>query len=131
MRALGRFLGRILFWSYDRGTVPYDLLVIGIVAFVFFSPRTWFHDQPDSGPQPQQAQVGCVAEDAPSKDLRCRVDAHALFPSQRSPELQEKVHEVLRINAVQLNGKTFQIVQIEPVLNEAGGVLYYDVSVRP
>ena len=131
MRAIGRFFARILFWSHDRGTVPYDLLVIAIIAFVFLSPRRWFHDQPDAGPQPQQTQVSCVADDTSGKELRCRVDAHLLFPPQHSPELQEKAHEVLRINAAPLKGKTFQIVQIQPVLSEDGGVLYYDVTVRP
>jgi hypothetical protein len=129
MRAIVRFFGRLLFWSHDRGTIPYDLLVIAIVAFVFLSPPRWFHDQPDTGPQPQQTQVNCVAQ--AGKDLRCRVDAHFLLPPQKWPELQEKAHEVLRTNAAELKGKTFQIVQIQPVVGEDGGVQYYEVSVRP
>ncbi len=129
MRAIGGFLGRILFWSHDRGTVPYDLLVIAIIAFVFLSPRRWFHDQPDTGPAPQQTQVSCATE--AGSELRCRIDAHFLLPPQKWPELQEKAHEVLRINAAPLKGKTFQIVQIQPVLSEGGGVLYYEVTVRP
>jgi len=131
MRAIVRFLGRILFWSHDRGTIPYDLLVIAIVAFVFLSPRRWFHDQPDAGTLPQQALVSCLQDESSGPELRCRVDAHLLFPPQRSPELQEKAHEVLRTNAPELKGKTFQIVQIQPVVGEDGGVLYYEVSVRP
>jgi hypothetical protein len=131
MRAIGRFFARILFWSYDRGTVPYDLLVIAIVAFVFLSPRRWFHDQPDIGPLPQQARVSCLKDQPQDQELLCRVDAHLLFPPQRSPELQEKAHEVLRNNAAELKGKTFQIVQIQPVVGEDGAVMYYDVSVRP
>jgi hypothetical protein len=131
MRALGRFFAQLLFWNHERGTVAYDLLVIAIVAFVFLSPRRWFHEEPDIGLLPQQTQVSCLKGDSPGKQMRCRVDAHLLSPPQRSPELQEKAHEVLRTNAAELKGKTFQIVQIQPVLGEDGGVLYYDVSVRP
>lgn len=131
MRAIGRFFGRILFWSYDRGTVPYDLLVMAIVAFVFLSPRRWFHDEPEVGPLAPQTQVSCLKEDSLGQGLRCRVDAHLLNPLERSPELQEKAHEVLRTNAAALKGQTFQIVKIQPVLGKNGGVLYYDVSVRP
>jgi hypothetical protein len=44
--------------------------------------------------------------------------------------LQEKAHEVLRANAAELKGRTFQIDQIQPVLGTDGGVLYYEVSVK-
>ena len=131
MRAIGRFIGRILFWSHDRGTVPYDLLVIAIVAFVFLSPRRWFHDEPDNGPLPQQTLVSCLPSASSGKELRCRVDAQLLFPPQRSPELQEKAHEILRTNAAELKGRTFQIEKIQPVVSEDGSVRYYDVYVKP
>ena len=131
MRAIGRFFGHILFWSHDRGTIPYDLLVIAIVAFVFLSPRGWFHDQPDVGPLLQQALVSCTQDDSSGKELRCRVDAHLLTPPERSPELQEKAHEILQNNAAELKGRTFQVVQIQKVLGEDGRVQYYDVFVRP
>lgn len=131
MGVLGRFFGRVLFWSHDRGTIPYDILVIAIVAFVFLSPRRWFHDQPDVGPLPQQALVSCLQNQSSPAELRCHVDVQLLFPPQRSPELQEKAHEVLRLHAAELKGKTFQVVQIEPIVGEDGGVLYYEVSVRP
>lgn len=37
-----------LFWTYERGTWQYDLMVALILAFIFFTPRAWFHDQPAS-----------------------------------------------------------------------------------
>lgn len=129
MRKFWRALGSIFFWSYDRGTVPYDLLVIAIVLFVFLSPRRWFHDQPDAGVPTQGSSVLCQ-EDAAAGKLRCRVAAQLLSPPQISPQLQEKAHEVLRANAAELKGRTFQIDQIQPVLGTDGGVLYYEVSVK-
>jgi hypothetical protein len=32
----------IFFWSYSRGTIPYDVLCGLILAFVFFVPRACF-----------------------------------------------------------------------------------------
>ena len=131
MRSVWQFLGRILFWRYDRGTVPYDLLVIVIVAFVFLSPRRWFHDQPDIVTPSQQTPVVCLAEGTSTAKLRCRVDASLLPRSERPPELQERVHELLRTRAAELKGRTFAIEQIQPVPGDDGAVLYYDVSVKP
>ncbi len=131
MRAIGHFFGRILFWSYDRGTLPYDFLVLAIVLFVFLSPRRWFHDQPETGQLSQASAVHCQEGEPPTGQLHCRVEAQLLTPPQRSLELQRKAHEVLSANAAQLTGRTFEIVQIQPVVGEDGSLLYYVVSVKP
>ena len=49
MRTLWRGIVRTIFWSYDRGSWPYDVLVVAIVIFVLATPRSWFHDRPQSG----------------------------------------------------------------------------------
>ena len=49
MRTLWRGLVRIVFWSFERGTLPYDVAVAVIVVFVLFSPRSWFNDRPATG----------------------------------------------------------------------------------
>jgi CDP-diacylglycerol--glycerol-3-phosphate 3-phosphatidyltransferase len=35
---------RAFFWRDERTTVPYDLLVIAILAFVWLTPPDWLHD---------------------------------------------------------------------------------------
>jgi len=35
-------LYRIIVWSYDRGTLPYDVLCALILAFIFLVPRSCF-----------------------------------------------------------------------------------------
>ena len=127
---MGRLLKRIFFWNYERGTGPYDVIVLAIVAFVFLTPRSWFHDQAEPSAAPAVAAIPCEAAPAASRILRCRVNAALLAPPQASPQLQKKAHEVLLRNAQPLKDRTFQIVRMEPVLGQDGGVLYYEVSVQ-
>jgi hypothetical protein len=122
-------LSRIFFWNYERGTAPYDVIVLAIVAFVFLSPRRWFRDQPETL-APTAAAIPCEAEASGSRVMRCRVNAALLAPPQASPQLQEKAHDVLLRNADALKDRPFQIVRMEPVLGEDGGVRYYEVSVQ-
>ena len=38
------FFWRIFYWSYERTTIPYDLMVIAILAFVWLTPPDWLGD---------------------------------------------------------------------------------------
>jgi len=40
---------RAFFWRDDRATLPYDLLVIAILAFVWLTPPDWIRDPTASG----------------------------------------------------------------------------------
>jgi len=124
-------VSRIFFWNYERGTVPYDIIVLAIVAFVFLSPRRWFRDQPEApSPAAAAAAIPCEADASAPHAMRCRVNAALLAPPQTSPQLQEKAHDVLLRNAEALKDRPFQIVRMEPVLGEDGGVRYYEVSIQ-
>jgi len=127
---VGRLLKRIFFWNYERGTGPYDVIVLAIVAFVFLTPKGWFHDQAETSTGPAAASIPCEADPQAARVMRCRVNATLLTPSQPSPQLQEKAHNVLLRNAEPLKGQPFQIVRMEPVLGPDGGVLYYEISVQ-
>jgi hypothetical protein len=41
-----RGLNKIVFWSYGRGTLQYDVLCALILAFIFATPRYIFQDWP-------------------------------------------------------------------------------------
>ena len=47
--AAGAF-NRALFWTDERATLPYDLWVIAILAFVWLTPPGWLGDPTASGP---------------------------------------------------------------------------------
>jgi hypothetical protein len=35
-------LKNIIQWNYERGTWPYDIFCLLIVAFIFLTPKSWF-----------------------------------------------------------------------------------------
>jgi hypothetical protein len=37
---------RFVLWDYRRASWQYDVMVGIILAFIFFTPRDWFRDQP-------------------------------------------------------------------------------------
>src|SRR5271156_3116477 len=47
MSGIWRTIRDYIFWSYERGTIQYDVMVTLILLFVFFSPRLInFKDKP-------------------------------------------------------------------------------------
>ncbi len=131
MRSLWRFFLRILIWDHDRGSLPYDLMVAAIVLFVFLSPRSWFHDQPQSGPLPHTAHVELLESDAARGTKTYRVDAHLLALPTQSPQVERQTHDLLGKNVEELKGRTFQIIHIQAVPGDDGVILYYRVAVKP
>jgi hypothetical protein len=45
-----RALWRTIYWTYDRATWQYDLMVIAILAFVWLTPPDWLGDPTAQGP---------------------------------------------------------------------------------
>ncbi len=132
MRTLGRILLRVVFWSYERGTWPYDLMVLGIVLFVLFSPRViHYKDQPQVGPSPSAALVQPLDVNRTDATRIYRVDARLLASSVRTPAFDRELHDVIRKNVEDLRSGPFQILRYEAVRGDNGTVVSYDVSVKP
>jgi len=133
MRALWRVIARTVFWSYERGTWPYDVMVVAIVLFVLVTPRRWFHDQPQPI-APITANVQLVSADPAGETSTYRLDATALQPQKRAtkptPELERETHDALGRTVDDLKDRTFHVLRIVPVLSNDGSVLYYDVTVH-
>ena len=134
MRTLWRLLVRIVFWSFERGTWPYDLAVALIVVFVLLSPRSWFNDRPPLGPPSAPAMVELRGADPSDGGEIYRVDARLVSLSEGSPEsqLQNQLYEAVRKNAKRLHdSSSFEIVRIVPVRGHNGAIAYYDVCIKP
>lgn len=47
---MGRILKSYIFWTYERGSFHYDVMVTLILAFIFITPRLWnYGDHPAVG----------------------------------------------------------------------------------
>jgi hypothetical protein len=44
-----RIFWRAFFWRDERATMPYDLLVMAILAFVWLTPPAWLGDPTNTG----------------------------------------------------------------------------------
>ena len=128
MAGLGRILNRIFFWSYERGTWQYDVAVILIVLFVLATPARWFHDQPQGGLPINATQVEFLSRSGETEVYR--VDARVLAPPERTPALQNDLHNALQKATPSLNDGRFSIGKIEPIRNENGTVIAYQVEIR-
>jgi hypothetical protein len=134
MRALWRVLVRIVFWSFDRGTWPYDVAVALIVLFVLFSPRSWFSDRPTTETVTATATVPAMVElhgtDPADGAAIYRVDARLIAPGGH--DLAQQLREAVRKHARQSPpGSTFEILRFTPVLGDDGAIAYYDVCIAP
>jgi hypothetical protein len=134
MRSFWRAIVRTIFWSFERGSWPYDVLVIAIVIFVLATPRSWFHDRPQSGAA-ASSSVELVSEDAGGQTHTYRLNASMLSPEKRAtkptPELERETHDILSRTVDNLKDQTFQVVRIDPVFAGDGSVVHYDVTIRP
>jgi len=37
-------MGRLLLWRYERGSLAYDAVCLGILLFLLLAPEAWFQD---------------------------------------------------------------------------------------
>lgn len=132
MRKLLRGITGTIFWSYDRGSWPYDVMVVIIVIFVLISPRSWFRDQPQNN-FTNSAGIALLTRDPITHIETYRLD-RGLFGktviNKSNAALEEKTHQILAESVEDLKGQRFQVRSIEPVRGANGSVLYYEVEVK-
>jgi len=134
MGAFWRGFQKTIFWSYERMSWPYDVMVLAIVLFVMLTPRGWFHDQPVVRGA-ASAHVRMISEDAARGTRTYRVDASVLPPEKRAvqstPELEREMHDILGRTVEELEERTFEVRWINVGRGTDGQALYYDVTVQP
>jgi phage gp29-like protein len=129
MASLGQILSKTFFWAYERGTWQYDLAVILILVFVLLTPRSWFHDQTQMGlPANAPGEVVLLKEEGGSTIYK--VDARALAPPVKTPALENELHNALQKALPDLRNKRFTIAKIDPVRDEQGTVIAYQVEIH-
>lgn len=128
MAGLSQILYRTFFWSYERGSWQYDVAVILILLFVLATPMRWFHDQPQVGLPATANQVELVTRSGETEVYR--VDARVLAPPERTPALSNDLHNAMQKARHDLRDGRFSIGKIEPIRDENGNVIAYQVEIR-
>jgi hypothetical protein len=102
MKIILTTLKKILFWPYERGSWQYDIMVVAILAFIFFAPNDLFHSHRSS-----HADEGAASQPIfVSRDEVGEV---------REGELEKKVNEMLTSKY----GHRVEVTRIERVVNES------------
>lgn len=131
MRKVWRGIVNTVFWAYERGSWPYDLLVAVILIFLLATPRHWFQDGPRPT-VPASSQVQLIYESG--SEATYRLDARLLPADKRAsrttPELERGTHDILVRTVPALDGRTFQVERIDFVNSNDGAVLDYDVTIQ-
>jgi len=117
-------LTRSLFWSYERGTWQYDIIVLLILAFIFATPRSWFRDRPTLELTNLQHNQG-VVEVSRGKDGRSYLIDARLVESFEPMKLEDAVRQIL---AKRLHKLPF-VKSIDPVRSKNNVILGYTVVV--
>ncbi|MBS1842009.1 MAG: hypothetical protein JSS69_12460 [Acidobacteria bacterium] len=124
----GQFLSKVFFWSFERGSWQYDLAVIAILIFVFFTPHKWLRDQPESSAPSQAHQIELLPSSG--NQIYYRVDTRVLAPPEQIPQLQNELHRALQRAVPELQNGRFEILNIEAQRDDQGIVIAYKVSIR-
>ena len=99
-----------------------------ILAFVFFTPRSWFRDQPR---MPQANQVTLVGGGHGNDVLWIDPELLAGVPENQRPV---RLAEILKTRPEILKGrssKTLAITRVEPILDSEGEVKGYWAFAKP
>jgi len=90
--SIGQTLKGYFWWTYPRGSVPYDVMVTLILAFIFLAP-IWinFRDKPQLRP-PHQSEVVMQQE---GDGFVCTVDASVVVNASNDAEVRESLLRVI------------------------------------
>ena len=115
---------RSVFWSYERGTWQYDVIVIVILAIIFLTPRSWFEDRPTLQLTDLRHRQGFVEVGRGKDGWRYLIDSR-LVESFAPQKPEAAIQEILRRR---LN-RPFKIQSIDPIRDKNNVVLGYTVVV--
>lgn len=115
-----RVLRNYVFWTYQRGSVHYDVMVTLILLFIFLSPRVInYHDRPVERILPPSQVV--VTSDGHA-GLMYQIDAATLASFHDEQDVKLELRSVI----VPISGYV-TIDRYQPVLSTGGKVIAYRV----
>ncbi len=123
-----KLLRSYIFWTYERGSLHYDVMVTLILLFLFISPRLIdFHDRPNPEVPKRASEV--LVRDADTLNA-----GHRFVYEIRADDLggvRTDVEREARIERIVHNiAADAQIQAIKPVIDPHKRTVAYDVEVR-
>ena len=119
MSGVWRTIRDYIFWSYERGTIQYDVMVTLILVFVFLSPALInFKDKPVEH-NPHRIGVAVVPDG--QGGLIYQIEAGAVTGKDEDALRREFLAIIEPISG------EVSITKIEPVRDAAGHILSYKV----
>lgn len=118
------FLKNVFFWSYGRGTIPYDLLCALILAFIFLTPSSFFQDWPRVS-APQQFQTGHALIQTRDNsgnvvyNVRLPADLTSVEPAALNKNIQLFLEKQLK--------KPLFITRVQPIYGGEGSIVGFSV----
>jgi hypothetical protein len=122
MSGIWRTIRSYILWSYERGTIQYDVMVTLILLFVFLSPQVInFKDKPvDHNPH----RTGVLVIPDEQGGLIYQVEGSAVTATD-SAAVRSQLLQVIE----PISGEV-TITKIEPLRDRSGRVLQYKVWVE-
>src|SRR5437870_10275323 len=104
---------KYLLWTFERGSRPYDVICVVILAFIFLTPPAAFNDRPDSTRVSSDQVIRQTNDD----------DGHPVF----LVEVKTEQDAVDRLKASL--GDAVTISRTKPVYDSTGALVAYSVWV--
>jgi hypothetical protein len=121
LRRLWHAVRPTILWSYRRGSWQYDVIVAGILAFIFLTPRSLFNDDPRP---PGVQEIKAIADEGGT--VVFWVDGEAV-PNTAPEETAGKLQALLR----ERTGRALRVIEVRPSTDAAGFVRSYLVYAKP
>ena len=121
MSRVWRTIRGYIFWTYDRGSFHYDVMVTLILAFIFIAPRYInFKDQPAE----HLTHPTGIAVTVQGSDLVVRVDASRVDAQDESMVRVNMQREIEPVSG------RVTILKLDPLRDTAGHIVAYQAVVR-
>ena len=123
-----RLLRSYLFWTYERGSLHYDIMVTLILAFLFLAPRFIdFHDRPlpEIPARAQEVLVRTVS----SPDHRPRFIYEIRVDDLRGVTSEAELHARIAAQITTIAGNV-TIDSIQPLKDPRGRTVAFDATVH-
>jgi hypothetical protein len=102
---------RYLLWSFERGSIQYDVICVIILAFIFLTPTSAFNDRPQFMRIPNDQVIRQTSDD----------EGHTVYTVKVNTE-QAAIDRLQT-----LLGKPVVISRSEPVYDTAGSLVAYSL----